>query len=127
MARLENAHRMGARAECRAQPSRDALDFQRRERSQRGDRRCQPEQLGANAHAASDTRLPGHAEATSSGITRRGGRFPALHRSRSADHALNRLRANEVSIMSSPRDPWPALPLEAWADTYHTLHMWLQI
>jgi hypothetical protein len=29
--------------------------------------------------------------------------------------------------MSSPRDPWPALPLEAWADTYHTLHMWLQI
>jgi hypothetical protein len=22
---------------------------------------------------------------------------------------------------------WPALPLEAWSDTYHTLHMWLQI
>ncbi len=22
---------------------------------------------------------------------------------------------------------WPALPLEEWAETYHTLHMWLQI
>jgi len=24
-------------------------------------------------------------------------------------------------------DPWPALPLEAWRDTYTTLHMWTQI
>ncbi len=24
-------------------------------------------------------------------------------------------------------EPWPALPLEAWEDTYRTLHMWLQI
>jgi hypothetical protein len=24
-------------------------------------------------------------------------------------------------------DGWPALPLEKWADTYHTLHMWTQI
>ncbi len=24
-------------------------------------------------------------------------------------------------------DPWPALPLEAWQDTYATLHMWTQI
>ena len=24
-------------------------------------------------------------------------------------------------------DEWPALPLEEWSDTYHTLHMWLQI
>ena len=25
------------------------------------------------------------------------------------------------------RDAWPELPLEAWQDTYHTLHMWTQI
>src|SRR5215469_3439098 len=25
------------------------------------------------------------------------------------------------------QQPWPELPLNAWADTYHTLHMWLQI
>src|SRR5882724_10102085 len=25
------------------------------------------------------------------------------------------------------RDPWPALPLEAWRDTYATLHMWTQM
>ena len=24
-------------------------------------------------------------------------------------------------------EPWPALPLEAWQDTYDTLHMWTQI
>jgi hypothetical protein len=24
-------------------------------------------------------------------------------------------------------EPWPALPLEAWSDTYATLHMWTQI
>jgi hypothetical protein len=24
-------------------------------------------------------------------------------------------------------DNWPALPLDAWEDTYHTLHMWSQI
>src|SRR6266849_363894 len=24
-------------------------------------------------------------------------------------------------------EPWPALPLEAWQDTYATLHMWTQI
>ena len=24
-------------------------------------------------------------------------------------------------------DEWPALPLDEWSDTYHTLHMWLQI
>jgi hypothetical protein len=23
--------------------------------------------------------------------------------------------------------PWPALPLEAWSDTYATLHRWMQI
>jgi hypothetical protein len=25
------------------------------------------------------------------------------------------------------RDPWPSLPLEAWTDTYATLHLWTQI
>lgn len=25
------------------------------------------------------------------------------------------------------QESWPALPLEEWEDTYHTLHMWLQI
>jgi hypothetical protein len=24
-------------------------------------------------------------------------------------------------------DPWPSLPLEAWSDTYATLHMWMQV
>src|SRR4051794_18526211 len=24
-------------------------------------------------------------------------------------------------------EPWPALPLEEWKDTYATLHLWLQI
>jgi hypothetical protein len=28
---------------------------------------------------------------------------------------------------SSRAEPWPRLPLEAWADTYATLHMWTQI
>jgi hypothetical protein len=26
-----------------------------------------------------------------------------------------------------PMEPWPSLPLEAWADTYATLHLWTQI
>ena len=29
--------------------------------------------------------------------------------------------------MSAPNEAWPALPLEAWADTHATLHRWLQI
>lgn len=29
---------------------------------------------------------------------------------------------------SAPRfEPWPSLPLEAWAETYATLHLWMQI
>ncbi len=28
--------------------------------------------------------------------------------------------------MSTPQ-PWPALPLNEWSDTYHTLHLWTQI
>lgn len=31
-----------------------------------------------------------------------------------------------LSTARAQRD-WPALPLEDWEDTYHTLHMWLQI
>ena len=27
----------------------------------------------------------------------------------------------------SSRDPWPALPYDAWKDTYATLHMWSQV
>src|SRR5580700_8012239 len=29
--------------------------------------------------------------------------------------------------MNRHLDPWPALPLAAWQDTYNTLHMWTQI
>src|SRR5277367_2563065 len=29
--------------------------------------------------------------------------------------------------MNPHLDPWPALPLAAWQDTYDTLHMWTQI
>jgi hypothetical protein len=28
---------------------------------------------------------------------------------------------------SAPSDSWPSLPLEAWSDTYATLHRWMQI
>ncbi|HEV7803227.1 MAG TPA: DUF5996 family protein [Burkholderiales bacterium] len=32
------------------------------------------------------------------------------------------------AVSATERDAaWPALPLDAWAETYHTLHMWLQI
>ena len=29
--------------------------------------------------------------------------------------------------VSSRPEAWPPLPLEAWTDTYATLHMWTQI
>ncbi len=29
--------------------------------------------------------------------------------------------------MHDPHEPWPELPLDAWQDTYATLHMWTQI
>jgi hypothetical protein len=32
-----------------------------------------------------------------------------------------------MSDQSSREDAWPALPFEAWADSYATLHMWTQI
>jgi hypothetical protein len=37
----------------------------------------------------------------------------------------NRL-ANPLTTQAA-NEPWPALPLEEWADTYQTLHMWTQI
>jgi hypothetical protein len=33
----------------------------------------------------------------------------------------------EVSHTLSRSEAWPALPLEAWPETYHNLHMWTQI
>jgi hypothetical protein len=32
-----------------------------------------------------------------------------------------------ASAARADRDPWPELSLEAWQDTYHTLHMWSQM
>ena len=29
--------------------------------------------------------------------------------------------------LTEARDQWPALPLDAWRDTYATLHMWMQV
>ena len=34
---------------------------------------------------------------------------------------------NERTPGAAAEQAWPALPLEEWAETYHTLHMWLQI
>jgi hypothetical protein len=33
----------------------------------------------------------------------------------------------EILTASHRREIWPALPLDAWSDTYATLHMWMQI
>ncbi len=35
--------------------------------------------------------------------------------------------ASSVSSLATAGEAWPALPLEAWKDTYATLHMWTQI
>lgn len=32
-----------------------------------------------------------------------------------------------TTTTASSLEPWPSLPLEAWADTYATLHLWTQI
>lgn len=32
-----------------------------------------------------------------------------------------------MSVVDSSGEPWPSLPLEAWAETYATLHLWMQI
>lgn len=32
-----------------------------------------------------------------------------------------------ATAAASPLEPWPSLPLEAWAETYATLHLWTQI
>jgi hypothetical protein len=41
--------------------------------------------------------------------------------------ALRPVEEGVTTAADSPPDPWPALSLEAWADTYATLHMWTQI
>jgi hypothetical protein len=35
--------------------------------------------------------------------------------------------SNQASRVTTADQTWPALPLEEWVDTYHTLHMWTQI
>jgi Family of unknown function (DUF5996) len=32
-----------------------------------------------------------------------------------------------MPVVDTSREPWPSLPLEAWAETYTTLHRWMQI
>lgn len=32
-----------------------------------------------------------------------------------------------MPIVDASREPWPSLPLEAWRETYATLHLWIQI
>jgi len=32
-----------------------------------------------------------------------------------------------TTTAASPLEPWPSLPLEAWSETYATLHLWTQI
>ena len=34
---------------------------------------------------------------------------------------------NPTNVDATGRDPWPALPYDAWKDTYATLHMWTQV
>src|SRR5215510_8570467 len=42
-----------------------------------------------------------------------------------------RRRSSRSDRMPAPAtskpEPWPSLPLDAWSDTYATLHRWLQI
>ena len=40
---------------------------------------------------------------------------------------IREARATDVSESRANDGDWPALPLEAWKDTYATLHMWMQI
>src|SRR5450755_1019888 len=37
------------------------------------------------------------------------------------------MRISTGEQMNVASEAWPALPLEAWQDTYSTLHMWTQI
>jgi hypothetical protein len=32
-----------------------------------------------------------------------------------------------MPVVDAWREPWPTLPLEAWTETYSTLHLWMQI
>src|ERR1700720_1210928 len=45
---------------------------------------------------------------------------------------FGKARSQKVALVSTDHftarpESWPALPLEAWQDTYATLHMWTQI
>jgi hypothetical protein len=40
--------------------------------------------------------------------------------------AVRHHRAHNAAVMADV-ELWPALPLEEWEDTYHTLHMWTEI
>src|SRR5712692_12130014 len=43
-------------------------------------------------------------------------------------HAHTNVPRRSLSSSSATiEQDWPALPLEEWEDTYHTLHMWTQI
>jgi hypothetical protein len=37
------------------------------------------------------------------------------------------INARQPSAARAKEEFWPALPLEGWEDTYHTIHMWTQI
>src|SRR5438034_11242406 len=38
-----------------------------------------------------------------------------------------RLRSDVMAINVTNLDRWPALPVDEWADTYTTLHLWTQV
>src|SRR3989454_12020181 len=38
-----------------------------------------------------------------------------------------RMAAQQTVTLPTHTDVWPSLPLEAWRDTYATLHMWTQV
>ena len=53
---------------------------------------------------------------------------------RSCEDDMNRGRPSRDTLLavtdrtaSAPQDAWPDLPLDAWSDTYATLHLWTQI
>src|SRR5437879_11477156 len=37
------------------------------------------------------------------------------------------MAAGQSLTLPTDTDVWPSLPLEAWRDTYATLHMWTQV
>jgi uncharacterized protein DUF5996 len=55
---------------------------------------------------------------------------PATHdlvREKIAARGPNDATGEPMNAAAAAQEPWPSLPLEAWADTYATLHMWTQI